>query len=106
MDNKLSGHLNQLKAIRRQRKYWLLLSVMVVGFITYIISDWNQLSQDRIYFYLVISSGLGIAIVWWYWTMNVMKTLIQHRSEELEILNDLVVDIKDIKQHVKDVLTK
>jgi uncharacterized membrane protein len=104
MDKILSHHITDLQAINKQRKYWLMLSIFVVAVISYIVFDWQALSKNN-YFWIFIFSGLTVAVVWWYWTMRIVRIFIQHRQEEVKILHDLVIDIKDIKKNVKDYLT-
>jgi len=105
MDKTLSHYLTELQAINKQRKYWLVLSMFVVIIISYIIFDWTKITKDQWYFWILISLGLTISVVWWYWTMRVVRIMLHHRLEETEILHDLVLDIKDIKKNVKEYLT-
>jgi hypothetical protein len=49
----------------------------------------------------MVSSGLLLAVVWWYWTMKMVRTVIDHRVVEVEILTDIVTDIKEIAQLIK-----
>ena len=102
----LSHHLTDLQEINRQRKYWLVLSAFVVAVVSYIIFDWNRLlNKDYLYLWTLVTFGLTICIVWWYWTMSIVRVFLRHRKEETEILYDLVVDIKDIKENIKEFLT-
>jgi ABC-type long-subunit fatty acid transport system fused permease/ATPase subunit len=103
--DKLSRHLNDIKAIDKQRRYWLMLSIFVVTMVTYIVIDWNQISNNQWQLWPIGLMALITTIVWWYWTMRVIRTLLNHRQEEVEILQDLVLDIKDIKKNVRDYLT-
>lgn len=104
MDRLLTNHLKNLKAFDNQRKGWLLLSAFVIVSILGILF----LPQIHPSYAIWILSSLGIllGVVWWYWTMRLIRFIIQYRIEESEILRDLVVDIKSIKTEVQKGLTK
>ena len=101
MDKKLSRHLNHLKLFNNQRKAWLGLSIFVIVAAGKIIFDQTVLDSHH-YVWAMVSAGLIVSIVWWYWTMRLVRQLIDHRMEESEILVDIVNTIKDIKEDVKN----
>lgn len=103
MEKNLSKHQDHLKAFDKQRKAWLALSAFVVIAVGDIIFNWSAVTTNYLVWVLV-SCGLLVAVVWWYWTMRLIKQLINHRIEEAEILHDIVSDIKDIKKEVKETM--
>jgi ABC-type bacteriocin/lantibiotic exporter with double-glycine peptidase domain len=101
MDKKLSRHLKNLKLFNNQRKAWLVLSAFVVLVIGKIVFD-KTILENHHYVWAMVAVGLTISVVWWYWTMRLIRQLIDHRQQESEILVDIVNSIKDIKEDVKN----
>ena len=103
MKNLLNKNLSELKQFNKQRKLWLLLSLFVMTSISFIIFDWNHIQQYKLE-WTMGSIGVVISAVWWYWTMRLIRHLIQHKTDEYQILSELITEIKDIKAHVREVL--
>lgn len=102
MENKLiNKHIEQLKKFDRQRKNWLRLSAFVVIAVLGILWDWEVIKQYRLVWWFG-AAGLVISVLWWYWTMIVIRLLIEHRRDETEILYEIVRDIKEIKKDIQD----
>jgi ABC-type bacteriocin/lantibiotic exporter with double-glycine peptidase domain len=104
MENKLFKHKENLTAFNKQRKLWVLLSVFVVLAISDIIFNWSAVTTGRIVWVFILA-GLLVSIVWWYWTMKIIRQLIDHRVEESEILLEVVRDIQDIKKEVNETMS-
>lgn len=105
MKNKLYNNLSELKKFNQQRKLWLALSFFVIASVTGIIFDWNHIQAYKLEWTLG-TFGMVISIGWWYWTMKIIRHLIQHKTDEYEILAEVITEIKDIKKHVREVLPK
>lgn len=103
MEKKLSKHQAHLKAFNKQQKGWLVLSAFVVIAVCDIIFNWSSVTENYL-IWIFATCGFLVAVVWWYWTMRLIRQLIDHRVEEAEILQDIVVDIQDIKQSVKETM--
>ena len=104
MKNKLQQNISQLKQFNRQRKLWLFLSFFVISSILGIVFDWNHIQKYQLEWSLG-TAGLVVAAVWWYWTMRLIRHLIEQKTTECEILTELVVEIKTIKEEVRTSLT-
>jgi ABC-type bacteriocin/lantibiotic exporter with double-glycine peptidase domain len=100
MDKKLNTHLQHLQAFNNQRRAWLVLSFFVVLVVTKIIYEWSAVQSYHLV-WTVVTIGLSISVVWWYWAMRLIRQLIEHRKDESEILYDIVESIRDIKEEVK-----
>jgi len=105
MNTKLKEHVEDLHKIDNQRKGWLALSAFVVAAITGIIFGWNWVHSNHL-IWLVVSIGLILAVIWWYWTMRLIRHLIQHKVTESEILTEVVEDIRYIKNNLIKPLDK
>ena len=103
MNIKIKQHIEDLHRINSQRKNWLILSAFVAFAILGIIVGWNTVQQSRITWVLV-SLGLLVSMSWWYWTMKIIRHLISYKITESEILEEIVQEIRFIKNEVvKDI---
>jgi len=100
METKLQKHITQLKSFNTERRYWLIASGFVILAVLGIIFGWNYIITDRL-FWLFVSIGLTITVSWWYWTMRLIRHLIESKQDEYAILSDLVSAIQEIKEDVK-----
>ena len=99
MENKLKKHIKELRQIDRERRGWLYLSGFAVVASLGIIFGWSHILESRLAWEMA-SIGLTIAVVWWYWTMIIIRHIIQYRVEETEILQSIVIDVRSIKEEV------
>ena len=100
MVQRLQQHLEELKQFNRDRIAWVAISAFVSVSTLCIIADWNFFISRGI-LWLLVSVGLTITVVWWYWTMVIIRKLIHHKTLESEYLEELIVDIKEMKQEIK-----
>jgi hypothetical protein len=105
MKDNLKSHITELEKFNKERIFWMRLSGFVAISILLIVLDWTLLGQHSIH-WVLISVGLVLAVTWWYWTMKMVRTVIDHRVIEVEILSDIVVDIKEIREDVKKIRSK
>lgn len=101
---KIIYHIEQLHIIDNERKGWLVLSGFVAASILGIIFGWNMVLQNHL-IWLVVAGGLTISVVWWYWTMKLIRQMIEFKREESEVLLDIVKEIQYIKNKVLEDLT-
>jgi ABC-type bacteriocin/lantibiotic exporter with double-glycine peptidase domain len=100
MKIKIKKHIEELHIIDSQRKGWLVLSAVVAAGLLGIIFGWNAVQQYHLV-WLVVGGGLIISMIWWFWTMRLINHLIHYKVTESEILNDIVEDIRAIKDEVR-----
>jgi len=99
MASKLEKIKEDLARFNKERKFWLLVSGFITAAAVAISLECNEILTSHTTTWLVVV-GLIISVIWWYWTMKIVKTILQHRYQEVEILHDLIVDIKEIKTEV------
>ena len=99
MEKILENRLNELKKLNFQRKAWLGLSFFVMISISFIIFDTKDLINYGLVWPFAIL-GIIVSAVWWYWTMLVVRKIIEHKKEETELLIELVNTIKEIRKYV------
>jgi hypothetical protein len=97
--NLLDKTNEDLERINHERRTWLKLSSIV--FITIIFGiyawDWIYAIRSKSFWWVIISSTLILCINWWYWTMRVITRLIQFQQLELQIVAEVVRDVKYIR---------
>jgi predicted membrane channel-forming protein YqfA (hemolysin III family) len=103
---KILQHIAQLHIIDNERKGWLFLSVFVSMAVLGIIFGWSSVRESHL-IWLVVSLGMVLSVVWWYWTMRLIRRMLQFKREESEILLGIVKEIRYIKNKViKDLTNK
>ena len=105
MSTKLLKHVEELHKIDNQRKGWLVLSAFVSAAVLGIIFGWNWVNEHHLV-WIMVSSGLVLAVVWWYWTMRLIRHLVQYKVTESEILTDIVKDIQYIRNKIEEPIDK
>lgn len=103
MNDKFKNIINDLDQANDQRRKWLYASsVFFVGVIFYI-AFWgwiHDLHKPWIE-WSFISIGLVVSVNWWYWTMSLVRKYIGHQKTVIEVLSDIVRDVKFVKAEVK-----
>lgn len=101
MANKLIAIKEALESFNVERVFWLKLSGFIVVLLLSTIWKWDFIQSYHLG-WIIFTIGTSISVLWWYWTMKLIRTTLHHRQEEVSILIDLVEDIKAIKTQVKD----
>ena len=93
-----------IKHINEQRQLWLIASSIVFTAVVSLIFSWDWLSglHEKSVWWVIVSIMLMICMNWWYWTMKVIRLLLQHQQEEYELIRDLLLEIKNIREELKD----
>jgi len=102
MVKNLTSQLKQLQKFNKDRNVWIRLSVLVLISIILLIIDWTLLFQFNLH-WILVAGGLIVSAAWWYWTMKLVRDLINQKQQEVELLSELINDIKDIKQDIKNI---
>lgn len=102
MVKNLKTNIQKLKQFDQDRIVWLKLSGLALIVVILLIIDWSIFGTNKLY-WILISFGLILSVSWWYWTMKLIRDLLKHRLVEMEILSDIVNDIKEIKKDVRNI---
>lgn len=100
MEQNINRQIKKLNKLNTERKSWLMISGFIIISILGIIFDWNGIVLCRLQ-YAFVGAGLIISVVWWFWTMRLIRLLINHRIAEAETLREILTDIKSIRQEIK-----
>ena len=82
-----------------ERKLWLALSGLVIAASFVLFVEWNTIQINHLQ-WVFVTSGITVSMIWWFWTMRLIRIILNHRLTEVEILQEIVTDIKDIKNNV------
>lgn len=103
VDQILQKHIQDLEKINKQRKWWLYASSVVFTVIIFLIFGWEWLSglDSRGLWWAIVSLMLIISINWWYWTMSVIRIIVEYQEEEYTLLKVLISDIKFLRKDIQ-----
>ena len=99
MEQKINHQIKKLKNLDIERKGWLMVSGFIMISILGIIFDWKTVILFKLQ-YIFVCAGLIISVVWWFWTMRLIRLLIDHRMAEAETLKEILIDIKSIRKEI------
>lgn len=101
MEDRLKKHLNQLHAFDDERRAWLFLSSFVIFTVLGVIFTWDAVIHSKI-IWLIVTAGFIVSVVWWYWTMRLVRHLIDSKHDEYKLLSDIIQMVRDVKLDVKN----
>lgn len=104
----ISKFKSDITRLNDQRQRWLMFSsVIFVGVILIIFfSDTINNLQSQTVWWMIGSVGLLVSINWWYWTLTLIRRVLQHQIDTVVILNEITNDVKDIKTDITDLYQK
>lgn len=99
----VARHDKDLNEINEHRQRWLLASSIVyVGIILIIFAwDWLDSIGSKSVWWVIVSLMLILSINWWFWTMKVIRRFIHHRHYEVDLIVNIMHDIREVKEDVK-----
>lgn len=93
-----------LRKIERQRICWLKIGAIFAPFVGLVILEWNAIISLGNNLWLLAALIIAlIGVSWWFWTMAIIRVLINYKLIELEILRGTVDDIKAVYNDVKKI---
>lgn len=103
MIQKLKEFRTELEKINEQRTLWLYASAAVILGVVLIIAGWHYLQDLQMLwiFWTIISTGLIVSVIWWYWTMRMIRYSLNHQLTILDLLVEMTDDIKLVKKDVE-----
>lgn len=107
MTPELKKQINQLQTIENQRNTWIKLGVIFVIYLVLLAVEWY--AEAILTAGVWILAGIIIAlttIVWWVWTMFLIKSLLNTKLEEIQLLTAVIEDIKTVKNDVAELKKK
>jgi Na+/melibiose symporter-like transporter len=105
MNSRITQHLKDLNRLNGQRKTWLFLSGFVIVAISILVIDWSGIQHSGV-FWTLGAFGLIVSVSWWYWTMRLIRYLINYRIEESVILHEIVDEIRSVKADIQQTIPR
>ena len=103
-DKRIQDHTTALEKIYKQRRIWMYISSLVYTFIIFLIFGWDYITANgnANVWWVIISLSLMLSVIWWYWTMRSLVTLVRSIYAEYEILTEITNDINEIRTIIKN----
>ena len=95
-----NNRITILKALEAQTASWIVLGLFAVLFYPIVFFNWELINRLQ----LVIPLGfVAIAgtMVWWFWTMKIIFTLLKLQREESMSLDEILREVKAIRLEVQ-----
>ena len=90
-----NNYLKSLDSFEAQRKFWLRMSGFVCVAVLGILYNWDKV-MSHFLGWIFSSLGFIISVVWWYWTMRLIRINIQYRREEAKRVDEVMRDLNEI----------
>ncbi len=55
---------------------------------------------------ILACTGIIISIIWWFWTMNIIRKVLKLKNIEVVMLDNMITDIRQIKQTIRNNLNQ
>jgi len=102
MNKTLESLSDKISRFEKQKKIWMLLSILMVLIIILYAVSWsfieslNNIPLDIAYgtFFLCITAS------WWYWTMSLVANLLKSKQEEYKILQVILEEVVEVKKDI------
>ena len=91
-----------------QRRKWLTFSSAIFVGIILVITFTDSINNlhSRSIWWAIGSIGLIISVNWWYWTLTLIRKVLQHQIDVIQILSEITSDVKVIRTDIKDLHQK
>ena len=91
--------------MNKQYKYWMIASAIIYScVITFIVLfDFVIRLDSKIIWWSIISILLMVSMNWWYWTMSLVKQLMEHHTNSIKVIISLISDINTVRSDLKDI---
>jgi hypothetical protein len=100
MAKNINQSLDTLHSLNKERVFWLKISIFIVLTLLLTIFNWGYLADTNIV-YILTSLGLTISIIWWFWTMMIIRKLITFKIAETELLKDIVDNVQYVREKLQ-----
>jgi len=91
-----------INRLKNQRKIWLISSlVFAISAILIIIFSENIAKFYSSNLWWAVSAlTLIISVNWWYWTISLIRDVLDHQTNVIKILSEITTDVKEIKTDI------
>ena len=99
----LTKHTKDLDRINTQRRWWLYASSFALAGILVVMFGWDWLDSfhSKSVWWLTVGLMLMVSINWWYWTMKVLRRIIEHQKIEFDLIATIMIEIREVREDIK-----
>jgi len=99
---------SDIDRLNNQRILWLIFSFLIFSGVVLLILFSNSISSlnSQTVWWLIGSIGLLVSVNWWYWTLTLVKSVLQHQINTIIILSEITNDVKEIKTDINELYQK
>ena len=96
----------RLKTLREIRWWAAAAAVLPIAGLATIFYIWVYGASSMINVAMIAGSSIvfAITVTWWWWVLHTISTLIDHWDETKDDVSTVVVEIKEIKQLVRELI--
>lgn len=104
MSNILQKQVNYLQQLKHQRSAWSKFSFVFISIIFVLCYFWKDIlhANNPMIWYSIALLILPVTMTWWYWTMQMVVSLLAYRMEEVIILKEIVLDLQEVKKDIQE----
>jgi hypothetical protein len=97
----------RIKTLREIQWWAWLAAVLPLAALATIFFIWAYGTTGMFNIAMVIGSSIVavIAVVWWWWALHAISILVKHWDETRDDVGTVVIEVKEIKQLVRDIFT-
>jgi hypothetical protein len=99
---------SDINRLNNQRILWLTFSSLIFLGVIILIFFSNKINdlQSQSVWWLIGSIGLLVSVNWWYWTLMLVRNVLQHQIDTITILSEITKDVKEIKTDITELYQK
>ena len=103
--NMIQEYEAYVNLMKKQYKYWMIASAIIYScVITFIVLfDFVIRLDSKIIWWSIISILLMVSMNWWYWTMSLVKQLMEHHTNSIKVIKSLISDINAVRSDLTDI---
>ena len=95
-----NNRITILKALEAQTAGWIVLGIAAIIFYPLAFFNWDLIKQLQLIIPLGFAAIAG-TMVWWFWTMRIVFTLLKLQREESMSLDEILREVKAIREEVQ-----
>lgn len=93
-----------IKRLKCQKRIWLMFSSLLFLSILLLtlFAEYISKIQSQTFWWSVGIFGLIILFNWWYWTITLVRRVLQYQEYVVIILNEITEDVRDLKSDITE----
>jgi hypothetical protein len=97
--------LKILQELEAQTALWIVLGIGAAIIYPILFFSWDFISSLNLIIPLLVIAASG-TIVWWFWTMKIIFTVLKLQKNEHMSFQEIVKEIKEIREEIREEIRK